>query len=77
MYLDEAVRFRLKDLMQEKGFTPYKLYREGGIPRATVSQVLSGKNGKIKVETLYQFVATMGMTLGEFFTDPIFEEIAD
>ena len=77
MNLDEAVRIRLARVMKEESFSPYKLYREGGIPRATVSQVLSGKNGRIKLDTLYQFVATMGLTLGQFFSDSLFEEITD
>ena len=77
MNLDEAVRIRLNQLLKEKGFHQYQLYKEGGIPRATISQTLSGKNGKIKLDTLYQIISTMGVSLKEFFDDPIFDNILD
>lgn len=77
MNLDEAVRIRLNNVMKEKGFHQYQLYKDGGVPRTTISQTLSGKNGKIKLDTLYQMISTMGVSLKDFFNDPLFEDIDD
>ena len=77
MTLQDAVRARLAQLMKEKGYPAYRLSKEGGVPRATISQILSGKNGKIKLDTLYQIVATMGVSLGDFFASDLFSDIAD
>ena len=48
MTLLDAVRTRLAALIEEKGIKQYTLYKEGGIPRSTISQVLSGKKKKIE-----------------------------
>ena len=77
MTLQDAVRTRLAQLMKEKGYPAYRLSKEGGVPRATISQILSGKNGKIKLDTLYQIVATMGITLEEFFASDLFSDLVD
>ena len=77
MTLLDAVRTRLAALIEEKGIKQYTLYKEGGIPRSTISQVLSGKKKKIELHTIYKMTSTMGVTLKEFFDDPIFDEVTD
>lgn len=77
MTLLDAVRTRLAELIEEKGIKQYTLHKEGGIPRSTISQVLSGKKKKIELHTIYEMTATMGVTLKEFFDDPIFDDISD
>ena len=77
MTLSEAIVIRLKSVMEEKDFSAYKLHCEGGISKSTLSQVLNGTREKIKVYTLYEVIATMGVTLGDFFSDPIFEDLID
>lgn len=77
MTLQDAVRVRLAQLMKEKDYPAYRLFKEGGVPRATISQILSGKNGKIKLDTLYQIVATMGVTLESFFASDLFADLVD
>ena len=49
MTLLDAVRTRLAELIEEKGIKQYTLHKEGGIPRSTISQVLSGKKKKIEL----------------------------
>ena len=77
MTLQDAVRTRLAEIMKEKGFPAYRICREGGVPRATISQILSGKNGRIKVDTLYQIIATMDVSFEEFFHSDLFRDISD
>ena len=77
MTLYDAVLQRLKQIMAEKNASLYTLNKEGGIPKSTLSQVLNKKQKKIKLDLLYDILSTRGVTLQEFFTDPIFEEVTD
>ena len=77
MTLTEAVTKRLKDLMETRGFSLYKLHKEGGIAKSTLSQVLNGTRKRVELLTLYEILDTMGVTLGEFFSDPLFELVTD
>lgn len=77
MTLSEVVTKRLKDVMEDKGFTLYKLHTEGGIPKSTLSQVLNGTRKRVELITIYEILDTMGVSLGEFFSDPLFELVTD
>lgn len=77
MTLMEAVSDRLKRLQAEKGFTSYKIQKEGGVPRSTVGKLVSMKFKTVELDTLYQIVSTMGLTIREFFDDPIFDNVID
>lgn len=78
MTLSEAIVARFLVLMRERDFSQYDFYTKGGVPKATVSQILNGTRRKnIAISSLYQMTSTMGITLGEFFSDPIFDEVTD
>lgn len=77
MSLSEAVKVRLKTLMRERNFSQYDFYARGGIAKSTVSQVLNGTRERVAVKTVFEMASTMGITLKEFFDDPIFDEISD
>ena len=77
MSLNEAISKRLQELMLERGVTPYQLYKDGGVPKATISQVLNVTRKNIKITTLYDILAAMDVDLGEFFSAPIFKEVTD
>ena len=77
MKLSEAVHQRLKNIIKEKGFSLYKLHTKGGIAKSTLSRVLNGGVERIELPTLYEILATMEVSLGEFFSDPLFECVTD
>lgn len=77
MNLAEAIKIRIFNLMKEKGFSQYDFYTKGGIPKATVSQALNGTRERLAVKTVYEIISTMGISLKEFFDDPIFDDISD
>ncbi len=77
MTLAEAVAVRLKKILKNKGYTQYYLYKQGGVPRSTVNNVIRASKGAARLETLYQISSTLGITLQEFFDDPIFEKVDD
>ena len=77
MTLSEAVGKRVENLLAERNMTQYQLYKNGGIPRSTISVIIDGKYKTVKLDTVYQIVATLGITLKEFFDDPLFDEVED
>ena len=77
MTLMEAVSDRLKRLKKEKKFTSYKIQKEGGVPRSTVGKLVSMKFNNVQLDTIYQIASTMGLTIREFFDDPVFDEVTD
>ena len=77
MTLMEAVSDRLRRLQIEKGYTSYRIQKEGGVPRSTVGKLISVKCKTVELDTLYQITQTMGISLKEFFDDPIFDNLLD
>ena len=61
----------------ENVLNQYQLYKNGGIPRSTISVTVDGKYKTVKLDTIYQIVATLGITLKDFFDDALFDEIED
>jgi len=77
MKLSVAIGKRVENLLKERNMTQYQLYKDGGIPRSTISVTVDGKYKTVKMDTVYQITATLGITLKEFFDDPLFDEIDD
>ncbi|MCM1439084.1 MAG: helix-turn-helix domain-containing protein [Roseburia sp.] len=77
MNLKEAVGIRLKNLLNERNLNNYAVQKQGGVPRVTVGRVADAKIKTVKLDTLYQITQTLGISLGEFFSDGIFDEVTD
>lgn len=81
MKLLEAIGIRLDNLINEReNLTQYELAKKAGIPRSTVWKIINPDTTRVKtvkIDTLYQITATLGISLKEFFNDPIFEEVTD
>jgi transcriptional regulator with XRE-family HTH domain len=77
MKLTEAIAQRVKFLLEDRGFSQYALFKLGGVPRSTVSDVVNNKKKRVSTETVYQICATLNITLQEFFNDPMFDNIDD
>lgn len=77
MKLVEAIGKRVKDLLEERNLTLYKVQMSGGAPRSTVSDVILVKKKRVSTDTVYQICVTLGISLKDFFDDPIFAEVTD
>ena len=81
MKLLEAIGIRIDNLIKEReNFSQYQLGKLGGIPRATIWKIINPDTTRVKtvkVDTVYQIAATLGLSLKEFFDDPIFNEVTD
>ncbi len=77
MKLIDAVLIRLETIMKDKNASLYSLNRDGGIAKSTLSNLLNHKQNKVMLNLLYDILSTMGVSLKEFFDDPIFDEVTD
>ena len=77
MKLVEAVGKRVDDLLKNRNMTQYEVAQQGGIPRSTISVVVAVKRKSVKIDTIFQICATLGISLKTFFDDPIFDEVSD
>ena len=51
----------------------WTLSKMSGIPCSTISTFMSGKTELIKLDTLLHICEGFNITLGEFFTEPMFD----
>ena len=77
MKLVEAIGKRVDDLLKERGLSQYYLYKNGGVPRTTINDVINVRKKRVSTDTVYQICSTLGLTLEEFFADAIFQDIDD
>ncbi len=80
MKLIEAVGIRLDNLINENKTTIYELAKRAGVPRSTVWKIIHPDLTRVKtvkIDTIYQLAATLGIKLKEFFDNPIFDEVND
>ena len=73
MKLSDAIRKRIKYYQKEKNMNTWKLCKMSGIPCSTISTFMSGKTELIKIDTLLHICEGFNITLGEFFTDKMFD----
>ena len=75
MKLSNAIRKRIKYYLKEQNINVWNLCKLSGIPCSTISTFMSGKTELIKLDTLLHICEGFNITLGTFFTDPIFDDV--
>ena len=73
MKLSDAIRKRIKYYLKIQDMKIWDLCKATGIPCSTISTFMSGKTELIKLNTLLHICEGFNISLGEFFTDSIFE----
>lgn len=74
MKLSNAIRKRIKFYLKENNMNTWKLCKMSGIPCSTISTFMSGKTELIKLDTLLHICEGFEITLGEFFSDSMFDD---
>ena len=74
MQLSDAIRKRIKYYLRIKNMKVWDLCKATGIPCSTISTFMSGKTELIKLDTLLHICEGLNITLGEFFSDSIFND---
>lgn len=75
MYLSDAIRKRIFELMKSKKIKSiYALSILAGISSGAISNFLNGKTDLPKLDTLLHICEALDIELGDFFSNPLFFE---
>lgn len=58
---------RIIELIEEKGWTPYRLCKKAKMTQSTLSDILTGKRLNPTAATLQKIATALGVTVDEFF----------
>ena len=75
MRIGEATRTRILELCKQRGITLNKLAIISGITQSTLNNVVSGRNNSVTVSTLKKLCDGLDISIIEFFSAPIFENL--
>lgn len=75
MTIGEACRIRIEQLCNERNITLNKLAIISGITQSTLNNIISGRNKSTTVSTIKKICDGMEISITEFFTSPIFDEL--
>lgn len=75
MRLVDAVYKRIMQLVKERGITVNALANLSGVPRPTI--VTMTRSTTTKLSTIYGICEGLGISLKEFFDDPVFDQVTD
>lgn len=62
------IQKRIRELMEERGWSDYKLAKESGLSNSTISNMFN-RNNSPTVPTLEQLCGAFGITLAQFFSE--------
>ena len=70
--ISEAVTIRLRELVNEKGMTVYKLERQSAVSHDTLKSIMKGKTKGVNLKTLIALCYGLGITISEFLDSDLF-----
>lgn len=73
MTLSNAIRKRIKFYLKQNNMNIWNLCKMSGVPCSTISTFMSGKTELLKLDTLLHICEGFNITMGEFFTEPMFD----
>ena len=73
MTLSEAVAIRVRAIIKERNMTQYRLEQNSGVNHSTMKAFLNARYKGCNLTTVVLIIRALGMTVAEFFDDPIFE----
>lgn len=75
MSLSDAIRSRMRYYLDKNKMSIWALFKATGIPRSTLCSFMNGTTELIKLDTLLHVCEGFNITLNEFFSDPIFNDV--
>lgn len=75
MTVKEAVVARFGQLMKEKGIKINELANLSGVTPSTVYSMFDGRRKELTINVIKKLCDGMGMTLGDFFSASVFDEL--
>ena len=59
---------RIRKLLEERNWTPYKLAKESNLPQSTISNIFN-RNYEPSITTLEAICGGLGITMSQFFAE--------
>ena len=75
MTISKAVIFRILELCRQNDITLNKLSTICGITQSTLNNIVSGRNKSTTVSTIKKICDGLEITILDFFTSPLFENL--
>lgn len=72
MNISQAVAIRIKELLQEKKLTQYRLEQQACLSHDTVKSIMKGKAKGVNLKTLIAIADGFGITISEFLNSELF-----
>lgn len=70
--ISEAVTIRLKELLDERELSVYKLERRSAVSHDTLKSIMKGKTKGVNLKTLIALSDGLGITVSEFLNSELF-----
>lgn len=71
----EAIVIRLRQLCRERKITVNGLSNIAGVSQSTVKSIMNGESKNPGTVTIKKLCDGLGITLGEFFSAPVFDQL--
>lgn len=75
MDFSDLVALKIKELMEEKDITIYKLETLSGVYSSTIAMFLTRKTKSIRMENLLFLCEALNISLSDFFADKRFSDV--
>lgn len=75
MSVKEAVAQRFRNICEERNIKPNELANRAGVTPSSVYSMLDPRRKEVSVNLVKKLCDGLDMTLGEFFSTPIFDEL--
>ncbi len=73
MLISHAISIRIKEILKTRKITQYKLKQMIGIPHNSMLCIMGHRYNSANLKTIFIIIDTLGMTIPEFFTSPLFD----
>lgn len=75
MTTSECVSLRIREVLNKKQMTIYKLEQISCISHSTMKSLLNNVNNSCNLKTLFLIIQSLEMTVLDFFNSPLFEDL--
>ncbi len=72
--ITEALTLRIRELLEEKKITRYRLAMDSGVPHSTLNNIITGTVQDALLSTVVLLANGFGMSVSEFLDSPLFSE---
>ena len=75
MNVKQAVVMRFREIMMERGMRPNELANLSGVTPSTVYSMLDEHRKELSINVIKKLCDGLEITLGEFFSAPVFDNL--